>query len=330
MKLGIVVPCYNEEEVLPEAARRLEALLERLERAGVVAAGSRVYFVDDGSRDGTWPLIEELAQRSPRLAGIKLARNRGHQCALLAGLLTAQGDALVSIDADMQDDTEAIADMVDAFAAGNDIVYGVRRSRATDTGLKRGTATLYYRVLHLLGVDIVYNHADFRLMSRRAVEALREYGETNLFLRGIIPQIGYRTTTVHYDRAARFAGESKYPLRKMLALAADGVTSFSPTPLRLIAALGVLISLVSLGMAVWVLWVRLFTDRAVPGWASSTISMYFLGGLQLLSLGVIGEYMSKIYMESKRRPRYVVEKTVGAEDAAGSPAGHRRSLAQSP
>ncbi len=324
MRLGIVVPCYNEEEVLPETARRLETLLGRLEQSGKTSADSQIYFVDDGSSDRTWTIIEDLARSSRRFAGIKLARNRGHQRALLAGLLNAQGDALVSIDADLQDDTEAVVAMVDAFAAGHDIVYGVRGSRATDTGFKRGTASLYYRLLRVFGVDVVHNHADFRLMSRRAIEALRQYGESNLFLRGIIPEIGFRTTTVLYARAARFAGTSKYPLRKMIALAADGITSFSATPLRLIAGIGFLISLVSMGIGLWVLWARFFTDRTIPGWASSLLSTYFIGGLELLSLGVIGEYMAKIYLESKHRPRFVIEKIVGAEsDPSGSGAMER-------
>jgi glycosyltransferase involved in cell wall biosynthesis len=329
MNLGIVVPCYNEEEVLPETARRLDALLERLVRAGKVDPASRVCFVDDGSRDRTWAIIEELSRTNPRFSGIKLARNRGHQNALLSGLLTVPGDALVSIDADLQDDTEVIARMVDLHAQGNDIVYGVRASRATDTTFKRGTAQLYYRILHLFGVKIVYNHADFRLMSRRAIEGLRQFDEVNLFLRGIIPLIGYRTATVEYDRAARHAGESKYPLRKMLALAADGITSFSAAPLRFIAALGVLVFLVSIALTFWALWVRLFTDDAIPGWASSVIPVFFLGGVQLLSLGVLGEYMAKIYFEVKRRPRFIIEKFVGAgatepATVAKEPAGARR------
>jgi glycosyltransferase involved in cell wall biosynthesis len=312
VNLGVVVPCYNEEEVLPETARRLDALLDRLVRAGKIEAKSRVCFVDDGSRDRTWAIIEELSRKNPRFSGIKLARNRGHQNALLSGLLTVQGDALVSIDADLQDDTEVIARMVDLHAEGNDIVYGVRASRATDTTFKRGTAQTYYRILRLFGVNIVYNHADFRLMSRRAIEGLRQFEEVNLFLRGIIPLIGYRTATVEYDRGARVAGESKYPLRKMLALAADGITSFSATPLRLVAALGMMVFVVSIALMGWALWVRLFTDHAVPGWASSVIPAFFLGGVQLLSLGVLGEYMAKVYFEVKRRPRFIIEKVVGA------------------
>ena len=306
MQLGIVVPCYNEEEVLPETGRRLLEVLDALQSAGTIADDSKIYFVDDGSRDQTWAVIADMANRDPRVVGMKLSRNRGHQTALLAGLLTAEGDALISIDADLQDDISLIGQMVEAHAKGYDIVYAVRRERTADTAFKRTTAQVYYKFLRGLGVDVVYNHADYRLLSRRVVECLRQFGEINLFLRGLMPLIGFNATTLYYDRASRFAGESKYPLRKMLLLALDGVTSFSAVPLRIISMLGGTVCLLSLGLTLWVLWVRLCTDRAVPGWASSVLPMYFLGGVQILSIGVLGEYTAKMYMEVKRRPRYFI------------------------
>jgi len=281
-------------------------VLEALQSAGTIADDSKIYFVDDGSRDQTWAIIAGMAHRDPRVVGMKLSRNRGHQTALVAGLLTAQGDALISIDADLQDDLSLIGQMVEAHAQGCDIVYGVRRERTGDTAFKRTTAQAYYRLLRGLGVEVVYNHADYRLLSRRVVECLRQFGEINLFLRGLVPLIGFNATTLYYDRANRFAGESKYPLRKMLLLALDGVTSFSAVPLRLIAMLGGAVCLLSIVLTGWVLWVRLFTDHAVPGWASSVIPMYFLGGVQILSIGVLGEYTAKMYMEVKHRPRYFI------------------------
>ncbi len=310
LELTIVIPCYNEQEVLPETVHRMGAVLSGLVDQGKVAAASHICLVDDGSQDQTWALIEQYAREQTFVRGIKLSRNRGHQSALLAGLMTATGSVVISIDADLQDDLAAIETMLDAHQAGADIVLGVRKLRDTDTFLKRFTAEGYYRLLRLLGVDVVFNHADYRLMSRRAIEALREYSEVNLFLRGIIPQLGFRTATVYYDRAERFAGESKYPLRKMLSLAWNGVTSFSAAPLRLITGLGVLISLGSFGVASWALFVRFATDMAVPGWTSTVVPIYFIGGIQLLAMGVIGEYLAKIYMETKRRPRFVIEKTV--------------------
>jgi glycosyltransferase involved in cell wall biosynthesis len=307
MKLSIVVPCYNEEEVLPETMARLSAFLDRLVGSGKVAASSEAIFVDDGSRDKTWQLIRARHESEPRIRGVKLSANRGHQTALIAGLFAADGDAVVSIDADLQDDIAAMESMVDEHLKGFDVIYGVRGSRETDSAFKRSTATWYYRVLAMLGVKVVFNHADYRLLSRRALEALKGYSEVNLFLRGIVPLIGFRTATVFYDRAERFAGESKYPLRKMLALAIDGVTSFTALPLRMISMLGILVSVLSAGMAFWAFWVKVFTDEALPGWASSVIPIYFLGGIQLLSIGVLGEYVAKIYFEAKRRPRYFIE-----------------------
>jgi glycosyltransferase involved in cell wall biosynthesis len=305
--MTIIVPCYNEEAVLAETTRRLLALLDRLEASGQLAAGSCVLLVDDGSRDRTWELIREHHVRDTRIRGLKLSSNRGHQIALVAGLFSADADVMVSIDADLQDDVDAIEHMLAAYREGHEVVYGVRRLRQVDTFFKRSTAESYYKLLHLLGVKVVFNHADYRLMSRRAVAALKEYGEVNLFIRGLVPLIGFKSTSVFYDRGERFAGESKYPLKKMLMLAVDGVTSFSAMPLRLVSMLGILVSLVSLGMIFWVLWVKLFTTHALPGWASSVIPIYLLGGIQLLSIGVVGEYVAKVYFETKRRPRYFIE-----------------------
>src|SRR6185312_7613500 len=253
-QLAIVVPCFNEEEVLPETARRLGRLLERLRQAGRITAASRVVFVDDGSRDGTWELIERLARDDERMGGLKLSRNRGHQNALLAGLFTAEGDVLVSVDADLQDDVEVIEEMLGQHAQGMHVVYGVRNDRSSDGLFKRATALGFYRMIRSLGVESVYNHADFRLLSRRAVDALKDFREVNLFLRGIVPLIGFKSSVVYYTRSERLAGVSKYPLRKMLALALDAVTSFSVVPLRLISALGFLVFLCSAAMGVWTLW----------------------------------------------------------------------------
>ena len=310
-ELSIVVPCYNEEAVLPETVQRLTELLQYLINKGKVTLDSCVYYVDDGSRDGTWSLIETLSKTNSFVRGIKLSRNLGHQNALLAGLLTVKGEVVISVDADLQDDLAAIEEMLDDYAAGYDIVYGVRSSRKTDTFFKNFTAIAYYRLLGIMGVEIIYNHADYRLMSRRVIDALREFGEVNLFLRGIIPQLGFSNTIVYYERADRFAGESKYPLKKMLSLAWQGITSFSNVPLKFITGLGLLVSLISFAVTIWAIWIKLFTELAIPGWASTVLHIYFLGGIQLLCLGIIGEYLAKIYMETKRRPRYIIEKTTG-------------------
>jgi glycosyltransferase involved in cell wall biosynthesis len=320
MQLAIVVPCYNEQEVLPETARRLLGVLDRLAAEGLASAASRVYFVDDGSRDRTWSLIEELSRAHPQVCGIKLSRNRGHQNALVAGLFTAEGDAIVSIDADLQDDVEVIREMVQRFHEGCDVVYGVRSDRAVD-GLLRFPAKLHYRLLKLMGAEVVLDHADFRLMSRRATEALREYREVNLYVRGLVPMLGFKSATVAYKRAERFAGESKYSLRKLAGLAFQGITSFSAAPLRLITTLGLLVCAGSFVLVIWALWIRLFTDQIVPGWASTVVPIYFLGGVQLLCIGVIGEYLAKIYLEVKARPRFVVERVVGAEQSRQRDAG---------
>jgi glycosyltransferase involved in cell wall biosynthesis len=309
-RLTILVPCYNEEASLDACANRLLEIVEKLVAAGKVSDQSSVCFIDDGSADATWAMISGRAERDRRVHGIKLARNHGHQLALLAGLFEATGDAIVTIDADLQDDPAVIEDMVDAWTAGNDIVFGVRRQRDSDSWSKRTFALAYYRLLRLMGVDIVHNHADFRLMSRRALEILKQYSEVNVFLRGLIPTIGLPRTTVAYDRVGRAAGESKYSIRKMLSLAIDGITSFSPLPLRMIAALGILTFLGSLGLSIWVLWIYFVNQDAVPGWSSSVLPMYFLGGIQLLGIGIVGEYVAKAYMETKRRPRFIIDRTV--------------------
>jgi polyisoprenyl-phosphate glycosyltransferase len=306
-RIGLVIPCYNEESVLPETSTRLLRLLDDMRARGICSDDSAVFFVDDGSRDRTWPMIDSLSREHAAICGIKLSRNRGHQNALLAGLMTAPGDALISVDADLQDDLEVIPQMIEAFSRGDDIVLGVRKRRDTDTFFKRFTAEGYYKLMAAMKVDIVFNHADYRLMSRRALESLREYREVNLFLRGLVPLLGYRSSIVEYDRAERFAGESKYPLKKMLSFAWQGITSFSTYPLRLITTLGFVVSLVSIGLAIWALILRLFTAEALPGWASTVIPTYFLGGVQLLSLGVIGEYVAKIYTETKARPRFHID-----------------------
>ncbi len=308
-RISLVVPCYNEEPVLAETCARVSALLEQLNRDNRIASYS-VYFIDDGSTDRTWDLIQDLAASDSSIHGIKLSRNFGQQSAILAGLMTAPGDAVISIDADLQDHLDSIAEMLDAYAGGAEIVYGIRKDRGTDGIFKRSSAETYYRLLHVLGVKLVFNHADFRLLSRRVVEALRAFKETNLFLRGLIPQLGFRSALVYYDRQARTAGETKYPLGKMISLAINGIVSFTDVPLKAITVLGLLVSLFSFGMAAWALAVRFFDPAAVPGWASTVIPLYFLGGIQLLCLGVIGQYLAKLYAEVKARPRFIIEKTI--------------------
>ena len=307
--LYIVVPCYKEQEVLPETSRRLREKLKALQAQGKISDRSRVMFVNDGSSDDTWPIISRLHEEDPDVfSGVNLSRNRGHQNALLAGLLTAvnYADMIISMDADLQDDVNAVDEMVDRYHEGYEVVYGVRSKRDTDTFFKRFTAEGFYKVMKALGVDIVFNHADYRLMSRRAVEGLAQFGEVNLFLRGIVPQIGYKWTTVTYERAERFAGESKYPLKKMLAFAADGITSFSVKPIRMVFSLGVVVFLVSLVMLLYALVAKL-TGHTSAGWTSLMGSIWLIGGIQLLSLGVVGEYVGKIYKEAKHRPRFIIE-----------------------
>lgn len=309
--LGIVVPCYNEQEVLLETNYRLKILIETMIRDGAISSKSSIFFVDDGSRDNTWNIINELSSNDPNVAGIKLTCNKGHQNALLCGLLNAPGDILISIDADLQDDLDVIPKMIKEYINGAHVVYGVRKSREVDTFFKKFTAESYYKLMSLMGVDLVFNHADYRLLSRTAIDSLSEYDEVNLFLRGLVRLIGYRSTLVEYDRAERFAGESKYPIGKMLALAWQGITSFSTAPLKLITTTGAVMSALSIGLGIWGLGTSLFTERALPGWTSIVVPMYFLGGVQLLSLGIIGEYISKIYIETKKRPRFHVEEKVG-------------------
>ena len=307
--LYIVVPCYKEQEVLPETSRRLKEKVLALRAQGKISDKSRIMFVNDGSSDNTWPIIRQLHEQEPDLfSGVNLSRNRGHQNALLAGLLTAvnYADMIISMDADLQDDINAVDAMVDHYHEGYEVVYGVRSKRDTDTFFKRFTAEGFYKVMKALGVDIVFNHADYRLMSRRAVEGLAQFGEVNLFLRGIVPQIGYKWTTVTYERAERFAGESKYPLKKMLAFAADGITSFSVKPIRMVFSLGVVVFLVSLVMLLYALVAKL-TGHTSAGWTSLMGSIWLIGGIQLLSLGVVGEYVCKIYKETKHRPRFIIE-----------------------
>lgn len=329
--LAIVVPCFNEEDVLPETLRRLNALLRGLIDSGRVRASSRIWFVDDGSLDATWSLIRDAASGPHSLScGIKLSRNRGHQIALFAGLMTAKGDVLISIDADLQDDLDVIPKMLTEFKAGNDIVYGVRSARQTDTLFKRLTAEGYYRLLKRLGVEVIFNHADYRLMSRRAVEALRDFPESNIFLRGIIPQLGFSSSTVEYTRRERFAGESKYPLGKMLALAWQGVSSFSAAPLHAITTLGMGVSVLSLAMGAWALGVRLFSEDAVPGWASIVIPLFLISGVQLLSMGIIGEYLAKVFVETKHRPLYFVDRLVVPPTASSQPGAEPSVTGQSP
>ena len=309
--LYIVVPCYNEEEVLPETSKRLRIKLEQLTEAGKISPDSRIMFVNDGSKDKTWELISQLHAACPLFCGVDLSRNRGHQNALLAGLMTAKdrADMVISMDADLQDDIDAVDAMVDKYLEGVDIVYGVRSSRKTDTFFKRFTAEGFYRLMNAMGAESVFNHADYRLMSRRALEGLAQFREVNLFLRGIIPMIGYRTDTVEYERGERFAGESKYPLKKMLAFALEGITSLSVKPLRLITGLGFVVFVISLIMIVYNV-VRWAAGATVPGWASLSCSVWLMGGLILLGLGVVGEYIGKIYMESKERPRFIIREVL--------------------
>lgn len=314
-RLAIVVPCYNEEEVLKIASKVLRGVLDDLIRKGKISENSFILFVNDGSKDRTWELIEEEHALYPsQVCGVKLAGNVGHQFALTAGLLTAMdvSDVTISIDADLQDDVAVIEEMIDKFHDGCDIVYGVRKERKTDTFFKRTTAQAFYKLMALMGVKTVYNHADYRLMSKRAVEEFSKYKETNLFLRGMIPLMGYRTDSVYYDRKERVAGESKYPLKKMISLAFNGISSFSVKPISLILGVGMLIILISLFAAVYAL-ISYFTGHVVQGWTSLILSIWFLGGMQLLAIGLVGQYIGKIYIEVKGRPRYNIEKVLLSE-----------------
>ena len=311
IKLAIVVPCYNEEEVLRETTHRLSDVLARMEQEGKIAEG-KILYVDDGSKDTTWQLIEQLAESHRSVAGLKLAHNVGHQQALWAGLewmATGDYDAVVSIDADLQDDVNAIIEMVDYYNQGVDVVFGVRRERKTDTFFKKHTAQLFYKLMRTMGGEIVYNHADFRLMSKRSLKALVSFPERNLFLRGMVCMLGYSTASVYYNRKERFAGESKYPFKKMLNFALDGITSFSVKPLRLITTSGLVFMLVSFLAIIYAL-VEFISGDVIRGWTSLLISVWFIGGAILTAVGIIGEYVGKIYKEVKRRPRYLIEKEV--------------------
>lgn len=312
MKLVIVVPCYNEELVLHETTRRLVAVLQSLMERKSIDEGT-ILYVDDGSKDKTWSIIETLSKETSLVGGLKLSCNRGHQYALWAGLkwASAHSDASVSIDADLQDDVNAICLMVDEYHKGNDIVFGVRKERKTDTFFKRTTALAFYRLMRFFDRRIIYNHADFRLMSRRAMLSLMEYPEDNLFLRGIVASMGYPSTSVYYDRSERFAGESKYPLCKMLSFAFEGITSFSIKPLQLITYLGVAFILIAIGVVAYALYEH-FTGHTIDGWTSLLVSMWFIGGCVLMACGITGEYIGKIYMEVKHRPKYFIDKKVNA------------------
>ena len=315
-KLMVVIPCYNEEEVLAETSRRLTIKMAELIEKGACSADSRVLLVDDGSKDKTWEIICNLHEQNTLFEGVKLSRNRGHQNALLAGLMTARehADVSISMDADLQDDMDAMDLFLEEYRKGCDIVYGVRQQRKKDTFFKRQTALLFYRLMKGLGVDIMYNHADYRLMSRRALDGLKQFREVNLFLRGLAPLVGFQSGTVYYDRSERFAGESKYPFKKMLAFAIDGITSFSVKPLRLITAIGVVVFVTSLCMLLYAL-ISWLLGRSVVGWTSTLASIWMIGGIQLLSLGVIGEYIGKIYNESKQRPRFIIDRYLSENGA---------------
>lgn len=307
--LYIVIPCYNEEKVLPVTNALFADKLSALIQNGEISEKSRILFVDDGSKDNTWAVISDLRAKNPRFAGLKLSRNQGHQNALLAGLMTAKNyaDITISIDCDGQDDVDAMDKMLKEYKDGAEIVYGVRAARDTDTVFKRTTAKWYYKILNLLGAEVVYNHADYRLMSRRALEALSQFHEVNLFLRGLIPLVGFKSSSVYYDRKERMAGESHYPLSKMLSLGFNGITSLSVRPLKLITSLGFLMSLVSLIAVVVTVIIKLF-GYTVQGWTSLLCVIFLLGGIQIFCLGVIGEYIGKMYAETKARPRYIIEK----------------------
>lgn len=313
--LYIVIPCYNEEEVLPETSKRLKEKMMMLEQAGKISSGSRIVLVDDGSKDRTWEMIDELHKQDPLFSGVKLSRNRGHQNALLGGLSTVSGlaDAYISMDADLQDDINAIDGFLEEFAKGNEVVYGVRSARKKDTFFKKFTAEFFYKLMNRMGAEVVFNHADYRLLSDRALKGLLEFKEVNLFLRGIVPMVGYKSSKVYYERNERFAGESKYPLKKMIGFATQGITSLSIKPIRLIITLGFLTFLVSIAMLIYT-FVRYFTGNTISGWASTITSIWALGGLQLLAIGVIGEYIGKVYLETKERPRFIIDQFLNTEE----------------
>lgn len=309
--LGVVVPCYNEEQTLPDSAAKLKVKMSDLVSRGLIDGNSRVYFVDDGSRDSTWAFIRTLVESDALFVGIKLTRNCGHQYALYAGLMQAAGDCMISIDADLQDDIDAFEPMLEQYRQGSEIVLGVRNDRSTDAKFKRWTAALHYWLAGRFGMEAVPHHADFRLMSKRAIDLLGQYRERNLYLRGIVPLLGLSTSRVYYKRGERLAGETKYGVRQMLALSAQGITSFSIAPLRIISVAGLFVFIVSTSLGIWALYAALTgKTSALPGWASTVIPIYLLGGLQLLAIGVAGEYIGKTYMEVKHRPTYMIEDTI--------------------
>lgn len=303
-----VVPCYNEEEVLPETSKELTSKLKEMIETGLITPKSRIMFVDDGSRDKTWQLISGYSEKNELICGLKLSRNCGHQNALLAGLMTAKdlSDAVISLDADLQDDVEVLNDFAQKFEEGYDIVYGVRKSRKTDTVFKRSTAHGFYKFMNKMGVELVNDHADYRLMSKRALEALSQFHEVNLFLRGMVPLLGFKTANVYYERHERFAGESKYPLKKMISFAVDGITSFSTVPLRIISGIGICVSFVSIIALIYALVAKLTGNTSV-GWATLIGSIWLIGGIQLLCIGICGEYIGKVYKEVKARPHYIID-----------------------
>ena len=310
-RLYMVIPCYNEEEVLPETAKRLKIKINALIEKGAIADNSRICFVNDGSKDATWDIISKLHEDDALFSGINLSRNRGHQNALLAGMMTVidNADMIISMDADLQDDINAIDEMIEKYHKGCDIVYGVRSRRTTDTFFKRVTAESFYKLMDKMGAKTVFNHADYRLMSKRALEGLAGFGEVNLFIRGLVPMIGYKTDIVYYERGERYAGESKYPLSKMLAFAVEGITSLSVKPIRYITALGFFVFLFSILILIYS-FVRHYLGETIQGWTTLMVSIWAIGGLILLCLGIVGEYVGKIYMETKARPRYIVEKFI--------------------
>ena len=316
--LGVVVPCFNEEQTLPDSAGKLQAKMNSLVSRGLIDAVSRVYFVDDGSRDGTWECIRALVNTNELFVGIKLTRNCGHQYALYAGLMQAEGDCMISIDADLQDDIDTFESMLERYRQGSEIVLGVRNDRSTDAKFKRWTAALHYWIAGRFGMEAVPHHADFRLMSKRAIDLLGQYRERNLYLRGIVPLLGLSTSRVYYKRGERLAGETKYGLRQMLALSAQGITSFSIAPLRLISVLGLFVFIISTSFGIWALHAALTgKTTALAGWASTVIPIYLLGGLQLLAIGVAGEYIGKTYMEVKHRPTYMIEDKISHDSNGG-------------
>jgi glycosyltransferase involved in cell wall biosynthesis len=314
-KLYVVIPCYNEEEVLKETTKRLDTKLNDLIKAKKISSDSKVMYVNDGSKDKTWEIIKSISESNELFTGISLSRNRGHQNALLAGLMTAKeyADVVISMDADLQDDINAIDKMLDKYFDGCDVVYGVRSSRKKDSWFKKTTAECFYKFMKLMGVDVVYNHADYRLASKKVLLDLNDYKEVNLFLRGIFPLIGYKSDVVYYERAERFAGQSKYPLKKMLSFAWDGISSFSTKPLSLILDLGIIIMLISIIIMIYMI-VGKIMGNTIEGWTSITISIWFIGGLQMVSIGIIGEYLGKIYMETKGRPRYFISENLEEKD----------------